>query len=200
MSDRDKLLGAKPNAGLSRPEPRFKLSWLVGILGFAVVALAVTIAFLLGRQTAPTTEPKGTVQPSAATQATSPTPQAAIEKVEKPSVPPIVLSRITDNDMRKIEPGAGCSFAVGDKYYLLSNFEQALIKVGGAATVHNLAEGAGQRLFEGASRVSVGKYLVDIKPRGKETQLYEGSTMPATLVISEGEARTELKGTWGCGA
>ncbi len=195
MNERDKLLG------LNRPVTPPARNWLIGFFALVAIVAVGVAAYLAGRSSAvPSTEVAKKPPPATIPKTPVLRPVAELPPQAKAPVAGITLSRITDGEMQKIEPGAGCSFSVGDRYYLLTNFDQALIKVGSKATVHNLSDDAGKRLFEAASRVSVGKYLIDIQRLGPEKQLYEGSTAPATLKITEGDARGEIRGTWGCGA
>ena len=202
MNDRDRLMGVH-----QAPRKQSRPKWLVVSIAIMVIAAIAITAYFAGRsakpplvQPAPTSAPRPTASIANSGSVDPQTDPLEQRSEQERAAPAITLSQIEDLDVAKIEPGAGCSFSVDDGYYLLTNFDQALIKIGREATVHNLTDDAGKRLFEGASRFSVGKYLVDIERRGPEEQLYEGSVVPATLIITEGSARGELTGIWGCGA
>ena len=176
-----------------------------------IALLAIVLAFVLGRQSASTTSEqavaaKPAVQPlaiRAAPQEKILHPDSASQKLPKtepPATDSIKLAHLTDSDVAKLDPGAGCTFSKEKQLLIVTNFDQALIKTGKSATVHNLDDTAGRRLWEGAQRARVGKYDVVIKRTGAEKTEGEVWFSSATISVSDGLATTSIKGEWSCGS
>jgi len=116
------------------------------------------------------------------------------------TAPRFEIESLAESEMSTIDPGYGCSLRSRERYYLMMNSEQSVIKVGGMVLQRELADKLFQEITSGNAQFRSGDYIIRIAKTGSERKLYEGHEFPVSMRVSKGTETAKVSGILSCSA